>query len=70
LRFWRVLLFGLSIIARYEPDKWKRALDPDSSNLAVLIEDAMEEALTAVPHLLLIGLIGPTAILSSDTPGV
>lgn len=70
LALWWVLLFGFSIIARYEPAKWKRALDPDSSGIAVLIEDALSEALTAVPHLLLIALSDEAAIFSRDTPGL
>ena len=67
---WWLLLFGLSLIARYEPARWRDSLDPDSSPLAVFIEDAMEEALTALPHLLLIALVGREWIIPATTPGL
>jgi hypothetical protein len=67
---WWVLLFTLSLIARYEPAIWKRALDPDSSSLAVFIEDALQEATRVVPHLLLIGLVGDSWIVPPETPGL
>ena len=63
LALWWALLFGFSILARYEPTSWGAALDPDRSPLAVRIEDALEEALTAVPHLLLEGLTGGQVLL-------
>jgi hypothetical protein len=69
LALWWALLFGFSILARYEPTAWGAALDPDSSPLTVRIEDALEEALTAVPHLLLEGLIADQVLLPRPTPG-
>jgi hypothetical protein len=53
LMLWWALLFGLSILARYSPTVWRAALDRDTSTLAVRIEDALDEALAAIPHLAL-----------------
>jgi len=58
-----VLLFGFSILARYEPTAWGAALDPDKSDLCVLIEDALEVGLVAVPHLVLEALLGEQILL-------
>lgn len=51
LALWWVLLFGLSLIARYEPDAWARALDLEGSRLAVPLETVLESAEKAVPQL-------------------
>jgi hypothetical protein len=53
LMTWWVLLFALSILARYEPGDWVRALDLDRSEVAAALHAALDEALTAVPHLVL-----------------
>ena len=53
LLMWWALLFGLSILARYHPRPWTEALALDRSPLAVPLMDALEEALGAVPHLVL-----------------
>lgn len=58
LMVWWSLLFGLSILARYHPVEWVQALDVDRSPLAVPLRRAMEEAITALPHLLLEALTG------------
>jgi hypothetical protein len=52
LLLWWVLLFGLSLLARYEPAVWRAALDVERP-MAVPLEDLMDEALTAIPHWLL-----------------
>jgi hypothetical protein len=52
LVLWWVLLFGLSLIARYEPDAWATALDIQRSRLAVPLESVLELAENAVPQLL------------------
>jgi len=52
LLLWWVLLFGLSLLARYEPAAWREAVDPDRSELAVPLEELLEEALTITPDLL------------------
>ena len=48
---WWALLYGLSILCRYHPAAWTAALAVDSSEVAVPSEDALEEGLAAVPHL-------------------
>jgi hypothetical protein len=50
---WWALLFGLSMIARYEPAGWRRALDYDLSELAAPLDELLEFALDAVPELVL-----------------
>jgi hypothetical protein len=49
LLLWWVLLFGLSLLARYEPATWRASLDVEQP-LAVPLEDLLDEALVAVPH--------------------
>jgi hypothetical protein len=46
------LLFGLSTLARYHPALWVQALDPDSSEIAVDLEQGLDAALQLVPDLL------------------
>jgi YaaC-like Protein len=53
LLIWWALLFLLSMLARYHPEAWVDALDPDKSRLAVPLERVMAEALEAVPQLVL-----------------
>jgi hypothetical protein len=58
LMLWWMLLFGLSIFARYNPSLWVEALDLDGSELAVPLEGLLDRALTAVPALVLHELLG------------
>jgi hypothetical protein len=58
LMLWWVLLFGLSSIARYDPELWIAALDINNSQLAVPIEAALAAALEALPELILNALAG------------
>jgi hypothetical protein len=51
LMVWWALLYGFSMLARYEPRLWVKSLDLNASPVAVLIQDALDEALVAVPHL-------------------
>jgi hypothetical protein len=53
LMLWWALLFGLSSIARYDPELWIAALDVNDSHLAVPIEAALDAALEALPELIL-----------------
>jgi YaaC-like Protein len=53
LMTWWLLLYSFSILSRYEPRRWVKLLDRDSSKVAVLLRYALEEALTAVPQLVL-----------------
>ncbi len=54
---WWLLLHGFSILARYEPGRWAKLLDLDKP-AAALLQCALEEALTAVPYLVLEALDG------------
>lgn len=53
LMLWWALLFGLSSIARYDPETWVSALAVNNSDLAVPIEAALDAALEALPELIL-----------------
>jgi len=55
---WWAVLFGLSILARYEPEAWGRAIDVNNSADAVAIEHVLDSALGSLPELLLRCLIG------------
>jgi len=49
---WWALLFGLSMLARYEPAGWAAALAVESSELAVPLEELLDIALDRVPELI------------------
>jgi hypothetical protein len=53
LMTWWLLLYSFSILARYEPRRWVKLLDFDKTETAVLLQYALTQALTAVPHLVL-----------------
>ncbi|HXW59235.1 MAG TPA: hypothetical protein VEJ23_07125, partial [Solirubrobacteraceae bacterium] len=59
LMLWWVLLFGLSSIARYDPELWIDALDVNRSKIAVPIEAALDVAIGALPELILAALTTP-----------
>jgi hypothetical protein len=61
LMLWWLLLFGLSSIARYDPELWVDALDLNGSKLAVPIEAALDVAIEALPDLILEALVAPVA---------
>jgi hypothetical protein len=56
LMAWWALLFGLSMLARYQPAEWVAHIDVDSSPYAVGLETLLESALTAVPYLIMTAL--------------
>jgi hypothetical protein len=56
---WWVLLFGLSLLARYEPAAWREALDPDQSPIADPLAQLLDDALEIVPHLLFTAATAP-----------
>lgn len=58
LMTWWLLLYSFSVLARYEPRRWAKLLDLDSSKVAAVLQYAVEEALAAVPHLMLEALDG------------
>jgi YaaC-like Protein len=53
------LLFCLSELARYYPDVWVAALDPDTSAAAVTLEHGLDIALERAPDLIATALGGP-----------
>jgi hypothetical protein len=57
LMTWWLLLYAFSILARYTPRRWAQLLDLDNPG-AALLQYALEEALTAVPQLVLEALDG------------
>jgi hypothetical protein len=58
---WWAVLFALSMMARYEPSHWAGMIDINSSKDANAIEHLLDQALDAVPHLVLeaIGTAAP-----------
>ena len=58
LMTWWLLLYSFSILARYEPRRWTTLLDLDKSRCASALQYALQEALAAVPHLVLEALDG------------
>jgi hypothetical protein len=50
---WWTLLFGLSMLARYEPAVWTTALDYDSSDLAAPLDAVLATGLARIPELVL-----------------
>lgn len=60
---WWALLFGLSMLARYEPAGWMRELDYDSSDLAAPLGELLEIGLHRVPELVL-----ATVVATSEAP--
>ena len=53
LMTWWLVLFGLSMLARYHPREWVEALDVDRSDVAVLLDHCMATAMRVVPALVL-----------------
>jgi hypothetical protein len=51
LMLWWLLLFGLSIIARYHPGPWAAALSVDQSRHAVPLEALLDKAFDVLPAL-------------------
>lgn len=53
LMTWWLVTYSLSMLARYHPLDWVKALDVDSSPDAVLLDRAMMEGLSVLPQLVL-----------------
>lgn len=51
LMTWWVVLYALSMLARYYPRAWTAALSVDHSPIAALLERTLSVSLEAVPHL-------------------
>lgn len=64
LMTWWLVLFTLSMIARYHPVAWVTALDPDKSPTATLLERVMEEGLSAVPQLAYEAVVGHPCLVA------
>jgi hypothetical protein len=65
LMTWWMLLFGLSMLARYDPDVWVSALQYDSSSMAASLDQLLDLACDRAPELVLDALHDrPTAYLS------
>lgn len=56
---WWLLLFALSMLARYAPDDWTRVMDLRQSKIAARIEFVLDAALDAIPELVLEALENP-----------
>jgi hypothetical protein len=53
---WWVMLYTLSMLARYKPTVWTDAIDVNRSTLAVALEKLLSKALEAVPAQILLAL--------------
>ncbi|MGW3410493.1 YaaC family protein [Streptomyces sp. NPDC000888] len=53
---WWAALFGLSILARYEPDAWAEIIDIDGSPTANAVEHLLDQAIVVVPHMALLAI--------------
>jgi len=69
LMTWWALLFALSMLARYHPAEWARALDRQGSAVATELERAMDVAMDALPQLIL-DAVAPKPILLPPFPEV
>ena len=67
LMTWWALLYGLSMLARYEPAGWVKALDLDQPGLAAQLAKLLDIALEAVP-LLVIQALTPLPRVTSTAP--
>jgi hypothetical protein len=63
LMAWWALLFGLSMLSRYHPVRWARALDIDASPVAADLEYALRAAMTSIPRLVLEGIWGEPIVV-------
>ena len=68
LVLWWAALWALSMLARYEPATWAGLLDVDSSRSAVPLEALLDDALNAVPEVLLDTLRGIRGIAMYSRP--
>jgi hypothetical protein len=48
---WWALLYGLSSLARYDPETWVAALDVDRSHDATSLEQLLDVAVPRIPEL-------------------
>jgi len=69
LMTWWLLLYTFSMLARYQPRKWVSSLDMDRSNVAAVINHALDQAIETVPHLVLEALDGQPHLLGRPLTG-
>jgi hypothetical protein len=53
LAAWWAILYAMSMVARYEPNRWTRLLHPDSSAEAERVREVLETAADVLPWLVL-----------------
>jgi hypothetical protein len=58
LSTWWILLYGLSMVARYEPRVWAEELSINESDLAAYLEALLDDAMLAIPQLVLEAIEG------------
>jgi hypothetical protein len=58
LMLWWVLLFGLSMVARHDPEVWTATIDVNRARQAVPLENALDDAVEVIPQLILEALAG------------
>jgi hypothetical protein len=64
LMTWWLLLYGFSMLARYQPRKWTDLLNLDKPGCATHLQYALETARSAIPHLMLEALDGHPILIS------
>lgn len=60
---WWLVLYALSMFARYYPREWVAALDVDSSPFGVVLDRTMVRGILALPQLVLSEVIGVPILL-------
>jgi hypothetical protein len=56
---WWAVLYTMSMLARYEPESWARAIDVNNSDWAVPLEHILDQALPALPEVIYEALAEP-----------
>jgi hypothetical protein len=64
LAAWWILLYGLSMVARYEPAPWADVLAVNRSDLAAPLESLLDNAMLDIPQLVLEALDGQAFLVS------
>jgi len=59
LLIWWAVLYTLSMLARYHPESWARAIDVDRSGWAVPLEHLLDQAVDALPEVVFEALEHP-----------
>lgn len=68
LTLWWAVTWALSMVARYQPDRWTATLDVDTSKDAVRLEALLDEALDAIPELILDVIRATSALRAPGRP--